>query len=112
MNRKWSKEEKLRIIMRTRTESKSGTIIAKEENISKGMLFNWIKKYNELGEEALENKYKHSIPKANKNMSEYEKLQLENLKLRIENERLKKGYIAKGVGQNKKYYSIDNKNLK
>ena len=45
-------------------------------------------------------------------MTKEEELELENLKLRIENERLKKGYIVKGVGQNKKYYGIGKKNMK
>ncbi len=33
-----------------------------------------------------------------KNLSEVEQLQYENMKLRIENERLKKGYLVKGDG--------------
>ena len=33
-----------------------------------------------------------------KELSELEKLQYENMKLRIENERLKKGYLVKGDG--------------
>ena len=33
-----------------------------------------------------------------KNLSELEKLEYENMKLRIENERLKKGYMMKGDG--------------
>ena len=33
-----------------------------------------------------------------KNLSEIEQLQYENMKLRIENERLKKGYLVKGDG--------------
>ena len=33
-----------------------------------------------------------------KNLTDIEKLELENMKLRIENERLKKGYLVKGDG--------------
>ena len=33
-----------------------------------------------------------------KNLTEMEQLQYENMKLRIENERLKKGYLTKGDG--------------
>ena len=33
-----------------------------------------------------------------KNLSEVKQLQYENMKLRIENERLKKGYLVKGDG--------------
>jgi len=104
------KEEKKRIMLRVKNGENSINQIAREEQINSGMLANWLKKYNEFGEESLERKYKLRIPKKRKNMTEYEKLQLENLKLRIENERLKKGYIVKGVGQSKKYYSIVKKN--
>ena len=33
-----------------------------------------------------------------KNLTDMERLQYENMKLRIENERLKKGYLMKGDG--------------
>ena len=33
-----------------------------------------------------------------KNLNDMEKLEYENMKLRIENERLKKGYLVKGDG--------------
>jgi transposase-like protein len=110
--KQWPKEEKLRIIMRVVNGENSLHQIAKDEQIGSGMLHNWVRKYNEFGEGSLERKYNLRIPKQRKNMTEYEKLQLENLKLRIENERLKKGYAARGVGRNKRYYSIDKKNLK
>ena len=41
-----------------------------------------------------------------------EELERENAKLKIEIERLKKGYYVKGVGQRKEYVSINNKNIK
>ena len=67
------------------------------------MLRNWIIKYNNHGEESLENKRKPGNPYGKflnrKNLTEVEKLQYENMKLRIENERLKKGYLMKGDGQ-------------
>ena len=47
-----------------------------------------------------------------KNLSELERLELENLKLRIENERLKKGYMVKGVGANKEFVTFKDKNTK
>ena len=37
---------------------------------------------------------------------------LENLKLRIENERLKKGYQVKGGGANKEYVTLNDVNTK
>lgn len=66
------------------------------------MLRRWIKKYLEQGEESLENKRKPGNPLVKycnkKNLSDMEKLEYENMKLRIENERLKKGYMTKGDG--------------
>ena len=41
-----------------------------------------------------------------------ERLELENLKLRIENERLKKGYTVEGVGANKEFVISYDKNTK
>ena len=101
-NRYWSKEEKLRIINQVLIQGKSTRQVAKEENISAGMLCNWIKKYCERGESALENKKKPGNPLSKysrrKELTDLEKLEYENMKLRIENERLKKGYIMKGDG--------------
>lgn len=101
-NRYWSKEEKLRIINRVLVDGLSTYQVAKEENISSGMLRNWVKKYIQHGEEALENKRKPGNPlvkySRRKELSDLEKLEYENMKLRIENERLKKGYMMKGDG--------------
>lgn len=59
------------------------------------MINNWIKKYREKGIEGLENKKNPGNPLSKysnkKNLTEMEKLEYENMKLRIENERLKKG---------------------
>ena len=67
------------------------------------MYNNWLKKYLEFGEDGLESKKKPGNPLAKytnkKKLTDIEKLQYENMKLRIENERLKKGYIVKGDGQ-------------
>lgn len=66
------------------------------------MLRHWVKKYVEQGEESLENKRKPGNPlmkySRRKELSDLEKLEYENMRLRIENERLKKGYMMKGDG--------------
>ena len=101
-NRYWTKEEKLRIINRILIDGISAKQIGREENISDGMICTWIKKYIEQGESALENKKKPGNPLSKysnkKKLTDIEKLEYENMKLRIENERLKKGYMKKGDG--------------
>jgi transposase len=68
---------------------------------SNGMLINWVKKYQEGGIEALANKRKPGNPltkfQNRKTLTPLEQLQYENMKLKIENERLKKGYTTEEV---------------
>jgi transposase-like protein len=115
-NRYWNENEKLRIINKVIKESKSTNEVAKEENISGGMLRSWIIKYNNVGEQGLINKRKPGNPLSKyfrrKELTEMEQLEYENMKLRIELERLKKGYLVKGDGQSKEYISISKRNLK
>ena len=115
-NRYWSKEEKLRIIRKMTEESRSSTEVAIEEDISDGMLRKWVRNYLKYGEDSLQNKKKPGNPMCKfsnkKKLTKEEQLEYENIKLRIDLERLKKGYIVKGVGQNKVYITIKNKNLR
>ena len=115
-NRYWSKEEKLRIVKRVIEDLVSTQQVSKEENISNGMLNGWIKKYLELGEKGLESTKKPGNPMAKyvrrKQLSDLEKLEYENMKLRIENERLKKGYFVKGGGDQKELIIGKNKSIK
>ena len=80
------------------------------------MLNKWLKKYLENGEEGLKNQKKpgNALSKYSmkKNLTEYERLEYENMKLRIENERLKKGYLVKGDGQIVVFNGLKDKNLK
>lgn len=113
-NRYWSKEQKLRLVKEYLENTKSSLEITKRENISNGMFNKWVKSYLEYGEESLENKKKpgNSLSKYSKkkNLSDMEKLEYENMKLKIENERLKKGYFVKGDGQVVVSSGIKNKN--
>ena len=106
-NREWSKEEKFKYVQLILSGEKSLTQIYNEENLSFGMLSNWIKKFNEGGIDALENKRKPGNPLAKyssrKELNELEKLEYENMLLRIENERLKKGYTEEDVAIAKLY---------
>lgn len=114
--RKWTKEEKLRIVNRYFNEGLGRDRIALEENISSGMLWNWIHKYQEGGEDALENKPKtgnrYAALHTSKNLSEIEQLRLTVLKQQIEIERLKKGYLVKGVGAKREYVTTRDVNMK
>ena len=102
-NKYWSKEEKLKLIKEHLEKHISTWQITTREHISNGMYNNWLKKYLKFGEDGLENKKKPGNPHGKllnkKTLTEIEKLQYENMKLRIENERLKKGYLVKGDGQ-------------
>ena len=104
-NRKWSVEEKLRIINRHLEEHLSMSQVAKEEGISSGMLSQWISKYLEGGEEALKSRQGHpyAAPSTSKNLGEEERLRLIVAKQEVEIARLKKGYFVKGVGAEKEY---------
>ena len=115
-NRSWSKEEKLRIVKRYFDDHIGRKTLAKEENISSGMIWNWIQKYRLGGEDALENKKKtgnkFSALHTSKSLSVEERQRLIIEKQQIEIERLKKGYIVKGVGAEKEYVSTNNVNTK
>jgi len=115
-NKHWSKDEKLRIVNRVLQGDESIRAVARVEKIGGAMIGKWVKKYLEEGEESLQNKNKQASPLIGfinkKNLTQLEELELENIKLKIENERLKKGYKVKGVGQKKEFISISKKNLK
>ena len=101
-NKYWSKKEKLSIVKRITEEGLSSKQLEKELNVDGGMIRRWVRKYLHEGEKSLENKKKTGNPLAKysskKILTPMEKLEYENMKLRIENERLKKGYMMKGDG--------------
>ena len=98
----WTKEQKLEIIKPVMKCEITTTQQARKYEISEENILKWIKRYKADGIEALENKRKPGNPLAKysrrKELDEIEKLEYENMKLRIENERLKKGYLVKGDG--------------
>ncbi len=99
-NREWSKEQKLEVInyfLDGHTRRETIAVFS----ISGGQLHKWLSRYNEQGIEGLQNKRKPGNPlvkySRRKKLTELEKLEYENMLLRIENERLKKGYTEKDV---------------
>ena len=114
--RNWSKEEKLKAVKRVLDNHETAEDVRKELDINSGLLHSWIQKYLKDGEKGLENKIKPGNPLAKymhkKKLTDIEKLEYENMKLRIENERLKKGYMVEGDGQVVIFSGSKNKNLK
>jgi len=93
--------------------------ICHKYNISKSVMWNWVKKYEEQGIKGLESntgKSKYSNPHAGlhlrKPKNKIEKLELELMKKEIEIARLKKGYMVKGVGAEKEFVTTFDKNIK
>ena len=85
--------------------------------ISHELFRQWIIKYRESGIAGLVSKVGKHSNKGNrgrpkKAQTREEELERENIILKIEIERLKKGYYVKGVGQKKEYVSINNRSIK
>jgi transposase-like protein len=100
-NRYWSKEAKYRIIKEYLDDKIGLRELCRREKISTAQIHKWKKAYLEKGPEGLENSKKPRNPllkyQNKKELSEVEQLEYENMKLRIENARLKKGYTNEEV---------------
>lgn len=101
--REWNKNDKYIIIESLLNYESTFSEISKKYNVSRGLLSTWINKYKNFGLEGLENKKKPGNPMAKyftrkKFKSKEEQLEYENMKLRIENEMLKKGFLMKEDG--------------
>ena len=121
--------EKKKNIMRTPEEKESivlesyqfgGVKTAKKYDISERLLRKWKAKYRDYGINGLcskTGKTSHGCNnfaglRSKKNKTREEELELENLKLKVEVARLKKGYQVKGVGLKKEYVTIKDLNTK
>ena len=93
---------------------------AQKYDIYRSVLKKWRRKYREYGIDGLRSKtgttshgYNHLAGLRNKkNKTREEQLEFENLKLKVEVARLKKGYLVKGVGSKKEYVTIKDLNTK
>lgn len=114
--RKWSYEEKLRIVKRHTEEHVSMRQLEKDEGVSDGLISDWVRKYAQQGEDGLKPKKRTGNPfsalHTSKSLSEVERLRLLVAKQEIEIERLKKGYWVEGAGANKEYVTGCDKNTK
>ena len=112
--RKWSKEEKLKLVLLHLNEKASLMQIEKEYSVSNGLVSTWVKKYLNGGEEALVSRSgnPYAALHTSKSLSEVERLRLIVAKQEIEIARLKKGYWVEGVGANKEYVTGNGKSTK
>ena len=113
-----SPKEKERVVLEA---FKGGpNVTFKKYGISESLLHTWMRKYRENGIDGLISKTGKSPKPGNglkglhvkKNKTREEELELENLKLKVEVARLKKGYQVKGVGSKKEYVTIKDLNTK
>ncbi|MEE3428753.1 MAG: transposase [Ruminococcus sp.] len=118
-NRKYSAEFKINCVKKVLEEHVSQNEISREYGIVRRNIQRWIRDYQEFGVEYFyeEHRGNHvgnpfAALHTSKSLSREERLELENLKLKIENERLKKGYMVKGVGANKEYVTTLDANTK
>lgn len=114
--RVWTPEQKAEIVHKHLDNHISVRTLEKEYHADRSMICKWVKKYIAEGECSFVHKGHPGNPFAaldvSKNLSEVERLQLMVAKLEIENERLKKGYLVKGVGAAKEFVTGREKNLK
>lgn len=114
--RKWTIEEKMKIIRKHLEEHVSFMSLQEEFKVNSGQIHFWISKYLEKGEGGLERPQARRNPMVHlyrkKNLTLEEQLTLENFQLKVEVERLKKGYQVKGVGRQKEYVPLSKKSIK
>ena len=111
-------EEKEKIVKRF-LSGESATKLSKEYNFDKKRIYEWLKKYEKDGINGLKSqtgKTRYKNPNAGlhlrKPKNKIEELELELMKKEIEITRLKKGYMVKGVGAEKEFVTIFDKNTK
>ena len=113
-HRRYSKEEKLRIIKMHLDEHKSLLQIERETGIGNSTVSRWVKTYIEDGEDVLEphNGNPYAALHRSKSLSEVDRLRLIVAKQEVEIARLKKGYRVEGAGANKVYVTGSEKTTK
>ena len=104
-HRKWTKDEKLKIVKLHLDEHIPIREIEREYGVNNSLVSAWTKKYLEEGADALEPRKgnPYAALHTSKSLSEVERLRLIVAKQEVEIARLKKGYWVEGVGANKVY---------
>ena len=113
-HRKFSKEDKLKIIKEHLDGHEAIETLEKKYKIGHGTIANWIRIYLEDGEDALEahNGNPYAALHTSKHLSEVERLRLIIAKQEVEIARLKKGYYVEGVGADKVFVTGKDSNTK
>ncbi len=113
-HRKFSKEEKMQYVRLHLEEHVALRQIEREYGIRNGLVSEWVKRYLQDGEDALEprNGNPYAALHSSKSLTEVERLRLLVAKQEVEIARLKKGYWVEGVGVNKEYVTGSGKTTK
>ena len=113
-HRRFSKEEKMKYVRLHLDEHVALMQIEREYGIRNTLVAEWVKRYLQDGEDALEprNGNPYAALHRSKNLSEVERLRLLVAKQEVEIARLKKGYWVEGVGVNKEYVTGSRKTMK
>ena len=114
-NRRYTYEFKKKVVQEYRIGHSSSRELGKRYGISNSVILGWVSLYDEgiLETGRIQNRGNpYAALHTSKSLTREEKLELENLKLKIENERLKKGYLVKGGGLNKEYVTISGANTR
>ena len=113
-HRKFSKEEKLKYVRLHLEEHIALRQIEREYGIRNTLVAEWVKRYLQDGEDALEprNGNPYAALHRSKNLSEVERLRLLVAKQEVEIARLKKGYWVEGVGVDREYVTGNGKTTK
>ena len=117
--RKFTPEEKLKYIKEYFNENISQHEITRRYGVPNSTFRKWLGFYENHGEEYFYSEHRgrklgghNALPSIKKNMTEEEKLKIENLHLKIKFEQLKKGYLTKGVGAEKEFVTTLDVNMK
>ncbi len=106
-----SREEKIRLITAYYDSSMSQAEFCEAHGIYKRTFQRWLKAYNDSGSEALKSRKDKAVESIAPDLKSEKDLKLEILRLRIENERLKKNYtVQRNPDGTKEYIRLKEKN--
>ena len=108
-----SGEEKERLVIAFYDSGLSQVEFCEQHEINKRTFQRWLKTYNELGSESLKSRKDKALEAFAPDLKTEKDLKLEILKLRIENERLKKNYtVQQNEDGTMEYIRLKEKNSK